>query len=153
MLTVDQIRREMEAEGFLPQKEGGKGSVKMGGLIGGKKEARALPEVISSRWIYLARSAELIEALRKRFGVAEDLSAISTKELRAMLRKKIGGRIRGKRGPRTVPKQEKTARKGLDEGKAGQTQPEPDPTIITRLVRARTLSCPACGAQLMIERG
>lgn len=89
MLTVDEIRMELEKLKILPRasryrpihpkKEG-----KMNEMERGKKEARPLPAELTSSWLGRARIAEIIKALREN-GIKEDLSVKSANELRKMI--------------------------------------------------------------------
>jgi hypothetical protein len=59
-----------------------------------RKEARPLPEILNTRWLYLARSAELQKLLQDR-GV-QNTEGKSLKELRVMARPLISTRTRRK---------------------------------------------------------
>lgn len=142
MLTVDLIRKELARTGELPVLD--EEEKEMGSRTGARKESRPIPEEIKSRWIWMARSAELAAALKDRFGVKEDLSEKSQKDMRTMLQKLVG-----KKRPKNPPSPDRVKATGPRAGRATK----PDKGGKPRLILAETFPCPSCGAQLMIERG
>lgn len=154
MITVDQIRQEMEKTGDLPRRTSGRRRRdKMGQRKGAKKEMRPLPDEITSRWIWSARCAELIEVLRKRYDVVEDLTDVGVMDLRKMVLSKNpmtkpGPKVNKSAGSRKPAKLDNT---GQNRVRSAKSQPPETGISIPRLVLAETFPCPACGAQLMIQ--
>ena len=120
MITVDEIRRELEKTGFLRGKK--EYEEKEDEIIAGQfhrrvhekitkkgeimpmKEARTIPVEINSTWIYRARKAELELALKEKYGVNEDLSMLSIKGLRKMISaKRMSGDGSAKPNPARRP--------------------------------------------------
>lgn len=60
-------------------------------IMSREKEARPIPEVIDSRWPWMARRAEMEQVLKERFGVTEDLEDLNLDELRRMVNEKRDG--------------------------------------------------------------
>jgi hypothetical protein len=143
MLTVDQIRREMEKIGELPGRHKTPGDRKEPDEMRGKtKVARTIPDTVDRRWIYMARKSELKKILAERYGMAEDLLDGGVKSLRKIAGEQIGGKRRIRAAASARPKRAKV-----------QRAPKVVGTDKPRLVLAETFPCPSCGAQLMIERG
>lgn len=142
MLTVDQIRREMEIIGELPGRQKTRGEKKEPNEMREGKVARTIPDTVDKRWIYHARKSEIKKVLAERYNVAVDLLGGNLFSLRKIAGEKIGGKRRKRAAAPARPEREKVQHNFKVEG-----------TDKPRLVLAETLPCPSCGAQLMIERG
>ena len=142
MLTVDEIRREMEKTGELaPRKTRGSNDGE-GEKMSNQKGLRPIPEKLNVVWVSRARKVEIQKVLADKFGVsAEDLPSnlISA-------RKMILEKIPRKRRKVSI----KAPRKAMEILIPREKPPEPS---APRLVLAHTFPCPACGAHLMIEKG
>jgi hypothetical protein len=142
MLTVDQIRKEMEKIGELPGRQKTPGDRKEPDEMREEKVARAIPDTVDVRWVYKARKKELKKILAERYGMAEDLLDGGVNSLREIAAGKIGGKRQNRAAAPARPERAKV-----------QRAPKVEEHGKPRLVLAETFPCPSCGAQLMIERG
>lgn len=142
MLTVDQIRREMEKIGELPGRQKTPGKRKEQAYMREEKVARVIPDAVDKRWMYHARKSELKKVLAERYGVAEGLLGGDLNSLRKIAGEKIGGKRRKRAAAPARPERAKV-----------QRDPKVEENGKPRLVLAETFPCPSCGAQLMITGG
>ena len=142
MLTVDQVRREMEKIGELPGRQKTPGDRKEQAEMREGKVARVIPDTVNKRWIYTARKSELKKVLAERYGVAEGLLDGDLNSIRKIANEKIGGKRRHRDAAPARPPSPKVHR-----------APKVEESGKPRLVLAETFLCPSCGAQLMIKEG
>jgi hypothetical protein len=140
MLTVDQVRRELEKTGELPGREKRPRNRKEAGEMRAEKVARAIPETLDKRWIYHSRKSELKKVLAERYRVAEGLLGGDLNSLRNIAKDNIAGKRKRSASPA------RTARAKVQRG------PKLEGNGVPRLVLAETFACPSCGAQLMMGK-